>query len=167
MPGVFQGTALATQGDPIANLMKPGGMSDAEQQRQLELIRRLNERHGDEVRLGSELEARTASFELARRMQTAAPEALDVDSEPAHIRELYGLDDPRCKEFARQCVTARRLVERGVRTVQLSHSIDGYDIAWDTGHGDIKGGHARLAKACDQCQNCESVKPRIHRDGET
>ncbi|MDE0891722.1 MAG: DUF1501 domain-containing protein, partial [Planctomycetota bacterium] len=117
LPGVFQGTALATQGDPIANLVRTAGMSEEAQLRQLDLIRRLNERHGDEVKLRSELEARTASFELARRMQSSAPEALDVDSEPAHIRELYGLDDPRCKEFARQCITARRLVERGVRFV--------------------------------------------------
>jgi len=84
-------------------------------------------------------------MELAFRMQFAVPDVFDVEKESKPTRELYGNS-----EFAKGCLIARRLVERGVRVVQLSHSIDGYDIAWDTGHGDIKGGHARLAHACDQ-----------------
>jgi len=149
LPGVFQGTALATQGDPIANLVRTAGMSEEAQLRQLDLIRRLNERHGDEVKLRSELEARTASFELARRMQSSAPEALDVDSEPAHIRELYGLDDPRCKEFARQCITARRLVERGVRFVHLYSGGEENQKSWD-GHLNIESHHRGFAGEFDR-----------------
>ena len=71
-------------------------------------------------------------------------ELLDVDDK-VFTRDLYG-----DSEFAKGCLIARRLIEDGVRVVQLNHSIDGYDIAWDTGHGDIKGGHSKLAKACDQ-----------------
>ena len=78
-------------------------------------------------------------------MQFAAPEAFDLRTESAKTLAMYG-----DSEYAKGCLIARRLVERGVRCVQLSHSIDGYDIAWDTGHDDIVGGHKRLADACDQ-----------------
>jgi len=149
LPGVFQGTALASQGEPIANLIPPEGLSGEGQRRQLDLIRRLNERHGEQRRVGSELEARTASFELAHRMQSAAPEALDVDSEPEHIRRLYGLDDPRCREFARQCVTTRRLVERGVRFVQLYSGGEENQKSWD-GHQDIENHHRGFAGEFDR-----------------
>ena len=84
-------------------------------------------------------------MEMAFRMQFAVPEVFDVSKETKPTLEMYG-----DSEYAKGCLLARRLVERGVRMVQVSHSIDGYDIAWDTGHNDIVGGHARLAKACDQ-----------------
>ena len=73
------------------------------------------------------------------------PDVFDTAKESKPTLDLYGKS-----EFAKGCLIARRLVERGVRMVQLSHSISGYDIAWDTGHGDIKGGHAHLARECDQ-----------------
>ena len=82
---------------------------------------------------------------MAFRMQMAVPEAFAVERETQATLDAYGPT-----EFAKGCLLARRLVERGVRMVQLSHSIDGYDIAWDTGHDDIVGGHRRLAEACDQ-----------------
>jgi hypothetical protein len=82
---------------------------------------------------------------MAFRMQFAVPDAFDLSGETQETLDLYG-----DSEYAKGCLLARRLIERGVRVVQLSHSIDGYDIAWDTGHNEIKGGHAKLAKACDQ-----------------
>ena len=91
------------------------------------------------------LEAGIAAMEMAFRMQFSVPEVFDISKEPQATRDLYGES-----EFGKGCLLARRLVEQGVRVVQLSLSIDGYDIAWDTGHDDIVGGHAKLAKACDQ-----------------
>ncbi|GIS59056.1 MAG: hypothetical protein CM1200mP2_12810 [Planctomycetaceae bacterium] len=79
---------------------------------------------------------------MAFRMQFAVPEAFDLTKESKSTLEMYG-----GSEYAKGCLLARRLIERGVRTIQLSHSIDGYDIAWDTGHGDIAGGHTKLARA--------------------
>jgi uncharacterized protein (DUF1501 family) len=84
-------------------------------------------------------------MEMAFRMQFSVPEVFDISKETQATRDLYGES-----EFGKGCLLARRLVEQGVRVVQLSLSIDGYDIAWDTGHDDIVGGHAKLAKACDQ-----------------
>ena len=91
------------------------------------------------------LESSIQAMEMAFRMQFAAPEAFDVSQESKATRELYG-----DSEYAKGCLLARRLVERGVRMVQVSHSIDHYDIAWDTGHSDIAGGHKKLADACDR-----------------
>ena len=84
-------------------------------------------------------------MEMAFRMQFSVPDAFDVTKESKATQELYG-----DSLYGKGCLIARGLVERGVRVVQLSHSISGYDIAWDTGHGDIKGGHAALARASDQ-----------------
>jgi uncharacterized protein (DUF1501 family) len=84
-------------------------------------------------------------MEMAFKMQFSVPEAFDVSQETESTLKLYG-----DSEYAKGCLLARRLVERGVRAVQLSLSIDGYDIAWDTGHDNIEGGHAVLARACDQ-----------------
>ena len=91
------------------------------------------------------IETRIAQYEMAFRMQFAVPDVFDTAKESKPTLDLYGKS-----EFAKGCLIARRLVKRGVRMVQLSHSISGYDIAWDTGHGDIKGGHAHLARECDQ-----------------
>src|SRR5205085_98365 len=119
LPGVYQGTALNHQGQPINNMDRLPSMSDVQQRAQLDLLRKLNQHHLKRNPAETELAARIESFELAYRMQMAAPEALAVDSEPAAIKELYGLGDKRCTHFARQCLTARRLVERGVRFVQI------------------------------------------------
>src|SRR6185295_15682032 len=91
------------------------------------------------------LEARIAAMEMAFRMQASVPDAFDISGESKATLEMYG-----DSEYAKGCLLARRLVERGVRVVQVSLSIDGYDIAWDTGHNEIERGHAKLAKACDQ-----------------
>jgi len=119
LPGVFQGTYLQPTGDAIANLKRPPSMSDPDQRAQLDFIAAMNRDHQARATAEAELTARIASFELAYRMQSSAPEALDVESEPEHIRKLYGFDDPRCADVERQCLMARRMVERGVRFVQI------------------------------------------------
>ncbi|MFO0952804.1 MAG: DUF1501 domain-containing protein [Isosphaeraceae bacterium] len=148
LPGVFQGTHLKPNGPPIENLERPSGMTDPEQRAQLDLVNRLNRAHRDHYAAEAELSARVESFELAYRMQSAAPEALDIDSEPLHIRKLYGLDDDRCSHVGRQCLAARRLLERGVRFVQIYSGGMDNQLSWD-GHADIKGNHEQFAGETD------------------
>jgi hypothetical protein len=148
LPGVYQGTALNAQGAPIDNLLRDSQMNDAEQRRQLNLLSRLNQQHLEAHEGESELSARIESFELAYRMQMAAPEALDVAREPEVIRRLYGLDDKRCAHFAKQCLMARRLVERGVRFVQIYSGGMENERSWD-GHIDIAGNHRQFAGETD------------------
>ena len=148
LPSVYQGTWLKPKGDPIENLHRPGHMKDAHQQRQLNLLAKLNRRHLATLPGEADLEARIKSFELAYRMQSAAPEALDIDREPAHIHSLYGVGEKRCDHFARQCLTARRLVERGVRCVQIYTGGMENQRSWD-GHNDIKGNHSQFAGETD------------------
>jgi hypothetical protein len=149
LPGVYQGTHLSPTGQPIANLSRPAEETDAQQRAQLELLKQLNQLHQEQRAAEAELNARIESFELAYRMQAAAPEALDLGAEPAHIRQLYGLDDQRCAHFARQCLIARRLVERGVRFVQIYSGGMENQRSWD-GHIDIKGNHKQFAGETDQ-----------------
>jgi hypothetical protein len=145
LPGIYQGTALKPQGAPIGDLERAKELSDPAQRAQLDLLARLNHRGsaGD-----GELEARIESFELAYRMQTAAPEALDIGREPEHIKRLYGLDDPRCAHYGRQCLLARRLVERGVRCVQIYSGGMDNEKSWD-GHTDLAGNHRGFAAETD------------------
>src|SRR5262245_39812784 len=101
LPGVYQGTALNAQGPPSDNHVRPAGMTDDQQRRQIDLITRLNRRHLEQAPGEAALAARIESFELAYRMQMAAPEAFDLDREPAPVRRLYGIDEKRCGHFAR------------------------------------------------------------------
>ena len=144
LPGAYQGTWLRPKGVPIHNLTPPSGMSEAHQRSQLDLIASLNT--GDLKRNAHEeaLAARIESFELAYRMQAAAPEALDVDNEPTHIKDMYGLHAEHCGHMARQCMMARRLLERGVRFVQIYSGGMENQRAWD-GHIDILGNHSQFA----------------------
>ena len=148
LPSVYQGTWLKPQGDPIDNLHRPSHMNDEQQQRQLSFLRSLNSKHAQVRDDESELEARIKSFELAYRMQSAAPEALNIDSEPEHIRKLYGIGDNQCDHFARQCLTARRMVERGVRFIQIYSGGMENQRSWD-GHNDIQGNHSQFAGETD------------------
>lgn len=148
LPSVYQGTWLKPKGDPIENLNRPGHMNSEQQQRQLALLRQLNQQHQEESAGELELEARIKSFELAYRMQNAAPEAFALDSEPEHIRQLYGLDEKRCQHFGRQCLTARRMIERGVRFVQIYSGGMENQRSWD-GHNDIQGNHSQFAGETD------------------
>lgn len=149
LPGVYQGTALNAQGQPINNLAHDAGMTDAQQRAQLDLMSQLNTMHQHEAQEDSELAARIESYELAYRMQTAAPEALEISGEPEHIRSLYGVEEKRCAHFAKQCLMARRLVERGVRMVQIYSGGTENERSWD-GHADIAGNHRQFAGETDQ-----------------
>ncbi len=149
LPSIYQGTALKPQGQPIEDLVRPAEMSPVQQRAQLDLLNQLNRRHAEQNPAEADLAARIESFELAYRMQMAAPEALDVDREPQLVQRLYGLDNPKCSHFARQCLIARRLVERGVRFVQIYSGGMENQLSWD-GHIDIKGNHSGFALETDQ-----------------
>ena len=149
LPGVFQGTHLHPKGAPIDNLERIPDFGAGEQRAQLDYLKSLNQLHRDRFAAESELSARIESFELAYRMQSAAPEAIEIDREPAHIKKLYGLDDPRCDHVARQCLVARRLIERGVRFVQIYSGGMDNQLSWD-GHIDIKGNHEQFAGETDK-----------------
>src|SRR5258705_404930 len=105
--------------------------------------------HLEQNEAEAELAARIESFELAYRMQMAAPEALDVEREPEKVKKLYGLDNPKCGHFARQCLMARRMVERGVRFVQIYSGGMENELSWD-GHTDIASNHRQFAGETDQ-----------------
>lgn len=149
LPGVYQGTHLRPSGPPIENLERAPGVTRDEQRRQLDLMRRLNEAHGAEHPSEPDWAARIESFELAYRMQSAAPEAIDLAAEPENMHRLYGLDDERCAHFGRQCLVARRLLERGVRMVQIYSGGMENQLSWD-GHIDIQGNHAQFAGETDK-----------------
>ena len=149
LPSVYQGTHFRPTGDAIDNLYRPKEMNPDQQRRQLDLLRHLNQKHLDVNPYEEELAARIESFELAYRMQSAAPEALAVDQEPEHVKKLYGLDDDKCKHIASQCLTARRMVERGVRFVQIYSGGMENQRSWD-GHNDIKGNHSQFAAETDK-----------------
>jgi len=149
LPSVYQGTWLRPTGEPIPNLRRPAALTDTQQRRQLDLLAKLNTIHHEEHPGVRDLAARIDSYELAYRMQTSAPEAFDIESEPAHIKQLYGLDQKHCTHFAAQCMTARRMVERGVRMVQIYSGGVANQLSWD-GHADIKGNHTGFARETDQ-----------------
>ncbi len=148
LPSLYQGTALKPQGAPIDDLFRPKEMEADQQRSQLDLLAKLNRRQVEQRPGESELAARIETFELAYRMQLAAPEALDIDKEPPPIQKLYGLDNPKCTHFAKQCLMARRLVERGVRFVQIYSGGMENERSWD-GHIDIAGNHRQFAGETD------------------
>lgn len=149
LSGVFQGTHLKPQGQPIDNLIRPAAASAESQRNQLDLLNELNALHREQRAAETELAARIESFELAYRMQSAAPEALDLESESVHVHKLYGVGDAACDHFARQCLQARRLVERGVRFVQIYSGGMENQRSWD-GHNDIYGNHTQFAGETDR-----------------
>jgi hypothetical protein len=144
LPGIYQGTYIDTQHTRIEKLIehiKNNYTSLPEQKEQLELLQQLNERHLKKHQEDAQLEARIQSFELAYRMQMDATDAFDIGREPEHIRKMYGEGTQ-----ARQILIARRLIERGVRFVQVWH---GSGQPWDN-HDDLEVNHRRLAQECDQ-----------------
>ncbi len=139
LPAAYQGTLVADLKAPIANLGNPVVPPD-HQRRQLDALKRLNEAHRGPRPDDSRLEARIASFELAYRMQSRAPEALAIEAESPATKALYGLDDPTTEIFGKQCLMARRLSERGVRFVQVYHTQTAKRSScqlWDQ-HGGLK-----------------------------
>jgi Protein of unknown function (DUF1501) len=149
LPTVYQGTAFKPQGEPIDNLARPGDLDDKRQRAQLDLITKLNRKNADQHPAEADLAARVESFELAYRMQMAAPEAIDLSKESQETKTLYGLDNPKATHFAKQCLTARRLVERGVRFVQIFSGGMDNDLSWD-GHNNIVKNHGGFAAETDQ-----------------
>jgi uncharacterized protein (DUF1501 family) len=149
LPSIYQGTWLKPQGEPIDNLKPPASLVGDPQRAQLDLLAKLNQHHAQQSAVESELTARIESFELAYRMQTAAPDALDLNKEPEHIHKQYGTDQKHCTHFAKQCLLARRFVERGVRFVQIYSGGMENQQSWD-GHIDIVGNHRGFAKEADQ-----------------
>jgi hypothetical protein len=146
MPAVYQGTKLDIGGDPIPNLSTPKGISDERQLGKLELLGQLNRRHADARGDVTELEARINSYELAFRMQSQAPEVVDLSSESEETRGLYGMDRKETATFGRNCLLARRMVERGIRFVQL---YSGTGSKWDS-HSKLEQNHSALCLSTDR-----------------
>jgi hypothetical protein len=147
LPATYQGTFVSDLKNPIRNLNKDRSDQDR-QRRNLDALRRLNDLHREGRAEDSRLSARIESFELAYRMQLQAPDAFDLSRESAATNRLYGIDEKTTEIFGHQCLLARRLVERGVRFVQLYHTTGGFQ-PWDQ-HSDLKGGHAKNALATDR-----------------
>ncbi|MEO1996358.1 MAG: DUF1501 domain-containing protein [Planctomycetaceae bacterium] len=147
LPASQQGVRLNGEGkEPIANLNLPFGISSERQQSKLTLLREFNRRHAESRAQQSQLEARIRSYELAFRMQAQAPEAVDLAQETEATRQLYGLDREHTAQFGRNCLLARRLVERGVRFIQL---YSGTGSKWDS-HAGIEAKHSKLCAAVDR-----------------
>jgi Protein of unknown function (DUF1501) len=145
MPPLFQGTVLRPKEPRILNLQPPKHLKGELQRQNLEFLAELNQAHLDRHPGEHDLEARIASYELAARMQTAATEALDISGETEATLRMYGIDQPKTKEYGTRCLIARRLVERGVRFVQLF--LNGQP--WDN-HSNIKTSLAGACKRTDQ-----------------
>jgi hypothetical protein len=128
LPAVYQGTVFRSGSSPVLNLQSPEGVTAAVRRNQLDYLGKLNRRHASRYPENSELTARIANFETAARMQTSVPELLDLSGETKETRELYGLDNPTIEEYGARCLTARKLVEQGVRFVGVYMS----GQPWDT-----------------------------------
>jgi hypothetical protein len=147
MPASYQGVQLDGAGEePIANLNTPKGYSGKRQREKLSLLQKFNREHAQTRRQQTELDARIESYELAFRMQAQAPEAVDLSGETAATQKLYGLDQKETQIYGRNCLLARRLVERGVRFIQL---YSGTGSKWDA-HTGIEKNHSGLCKSMDQ-----------------
>jgi len=149
MPGTYQGTLFRPQGDPILDLRGPKHLDRRAQRRQLDFIQQLNSQHLESRPGGQELASRIQSYELAYRMQAEAPEAVDLKQESAQTLESYGVGQQPTDEFGRNCLVARRLVERGVRFVQLYSGGGHLEETWDA-HESIEKNHGRHGAEVDQ-----------------
>ncbi|MFT4548134.1 MAG: hypothetical protein ACI8XO_002647 [Verrucomicrobiales bacterium] len=147
LPAIHQATELRSSGAPILYLDRPDAISRTEQRRILDFSQQLNREFLSQQQEDSHLAARIEAYELAYRMQSSAPEAVDLSQEPESMKALYGLEDGASRPFGEQCLKARRLVERGVRFVQLYHG--GGGDGWDT-HGGNDSKHLRNGKQIDQ-----------------
>lgn len=149
MPSTYQGTLFRPVGNPILDLQGPTHLDRVAQRRQLDLLGQLNEQHVRERPDGAELLSRVQSYELAFRMQSEAPEAVDLSQESAQTLEAYGVGRAPTDEFGRNCVIARRLVERGVRFVQLYSGGGHLEDTWDA-HESIEKNHGLHGAEVDQ-----------------
>lgn len=149
MPASYAGTTFNPDGDPILNLSPPKDMDRKTQRQLLDTLREFNEDHAERYPGFQDLRARISSYELAYQMQSHAPEATDLSQETEATQNAYGLNNPKTSDFARRCMLARRLVERGVRFVQVYSGGAHNDANWDA-HGDIEVNHNKHAGATDQ-----------------
>ncbi|MFP6875086.1 MAG: DUF1501 domain-containing protein [Verrucomicrobiales bacterium] len=149
LPGVFQGTRIKNKGARIENLQLPEGMTTNRQRTILDIAASLNRRHFNRYPDQSSLDARIKALELAFRMQMTAPEVMSVQNEPAFIRRMYGLEHPEARQFGEQCLIARKLVEAGVRFVQIYSGGTGNEQSWD-GHLNIANNHRKFGLETDQ-----------------
>jgi hypothetical protein len=148
LPSNFQGVQFRSSGQPVLNLRPPKDLPPEKQREELDLIGRLNEEFLRANPGEQELAARIRAYELAYRMQSQATEAVDLNQESAATNVLYGLDHPETETFGRQCLLARRLVERGVRFVQLYSGGGVFDQSWDA-HNGIRHNHEKHAREVD------------------
>jgi len=146
LPANYQGTPFRSDGVPILNLAPPESVGEEQQQAKLSYLTALNRRFDAARPEDSELDARIQSYELAFRMQADAPEAVDLSQESTAIRQLYGMDRALTEKVGRNCLLARRLVERGVRFVQI---YCGTGSQWDA-HTDLEGNHSKLCAMTDR-----------------
>jgi len=146
LPATFQGTQFRQGDTPILHLKSPDGVSVERQRGKLDFLRDLNEHYAADKEEDTELDARVQSYELAFKMQAEAPEAVDLTRESEATRKLYGLDDPDTAPFGTNCLMARRLVERGVRFVEL---YCGSGSGWDA-HANIEANHGKWCRASDK-----------------
>ena len=149
MSAAYSGTLFRPTGDPILDLRGPDHLDREAQREQLDLLAKLNQEHLDSHPGGRELAARIHSYELAYRMQAATPEAVNLSEEPTRIHEEYGIGKQPTDEFGRNCLIARRLVERGVRFIQLYSGGGHLEDTWD-GHVSIDTNHGKHAAEVDQ-----------------
>ena len=146
MPATYQGTRLSEGSQPIAHLHSPEGFSDARQRSKLHFLSAINRDFAERHREQSELDARLRSYELAFRMQSEAPEAIDIGDETAETLSLYGVGQKETDAYGRLCLLGRRLAERGVRFIQL---YSGAGSKWDS-HDSIEKKHAQLCRGVDR-----------------
>ena len=147
LPAVNQGTLLRSGASPILHLKQAAGVNPDRQRRTIDFIQQMNTldtKPGD-----SEMAARIASYELAFRMQSSAPEAVDISSEPEHIRRMYGVGEKRTQDFGTRCLLARRMVERGVRFIQIYSGGGPVSMQWDA-HSHLKANHEKMCGLTDQ-----------------
>ena len=149
MPASYQATMIRSQGSPILDLKPPAEVEPEMQRELLNSLREYNEEHRAPRSDNFDLAARIASYELAFKMQSSAPEAVDLSQETEHTAELYGLNDKKCAYVGRQCLLARRLVERGVRFVQIYSGGHHNDANWDA-HNDLVYNHEMHAGETDR-----------------
>jgi len=149
MPATYQGTVFRSEGAPILDLAPPSEMPATVQRRLIDSIQRANQEHLASRVGNDDLMSRIASYELAYKMQTSAPEAVDLSGEDEATLEMYGINQDRTRDFGKRCLLARRLVQRGVRFVQLYSGGAHNDDNWDA-HGDLEKNHNHHAGNTDQ-----------------
>ena len=162
MPAAYQGTLFRSGGTPLLDLATPEGVSERTQRHALDLLKEMNEAHMQSRPDESELAARIESYELAYRMQTSAAEAVDLDRESPQTRAMYGLDEKITSDFGRKCLVTRRLLERGVRFVQLYSGGGHIEDTWD-GHNDCISNHKLHAGETDQAHRRSDCRLEAHR----